>query len=170
MSLQGPIFEVRPHVPKKRWDRHGIPVEIDLEDDRGIATGALHLDVPDESISYPCYALFLDPSKALILRTKDLEPKRNADDTEDPNDLVSKPIPTSLFNVVRIGVGVFVKASKENPDEKPGEEKEPEQWDEAKHGKLTLDKILHVSGDGSWGPITTDDPIVCSISHTKEVL
>ncbi|KAI1413044.1 HET-domain-containing protein [Hypoxylon sp. FL1857] len=181
LDIQGPIFEVRPHLPKKRWDRHGIPVEIDLEDDRGISTGALHLDVPDESISYPCYALFLDPSKALILRTKDLEPKINDDGTEDPNTLVSKPIPTckdinfnvaknpevkgytfkALFDVVRIGVGVFVKAAKENPQQKPGEgEKEPEQWDEAKHGKLTLDKILHVSGDESWGPITKDDPIV----------
>ncbi|KAI1375783.1 HET-domain-containing protein [Hypoxylon crocopeplum] len=176
LGIQGPIYEVRSYVPKKRWDRHGIPVEIDLEDNRGISTGALHLDLPDEPVSYPCYALFLDPSKALILRTKELEPKRNKDGIEDSNNLVSKPVLTTsdvnrniaqnpkmkgftfqaLFEVVRIGVGVFVKATKDNLDE-AGNEKEPEPWDEEKHGKLTLDKLQHVSGDGSWGPITKDD-------------
>lgn len=177
LDIEGPIYQVKPHTPKKRWDRHGIPVEIDLEDDRGISIGALHLDVPDEPISYPCYALFLDPSKALILRTKELEPKLDERGVEDPNTLVSKEVLTTIdvnrnvaenpdmkafafqaiFEVVRIGVGIFVKAAKENKDKPAEEEKEPEVWDEAKHGKLTLDKILHVSGDGSWGPITKDD-------------
>lgn len=172
---QGPVYVVKPHDPK-RWDRHGIPVEIDLEDDRGISVGALHLDLPTEPIAYPCYALFLDPSKALILQSKELEAKHNEDGTRDTNTLVPKPILTTsdvnrsvaqnphmrdftfqaLFDVVRIGVGVFVKADKKSLYQ-PGEEKEPEPWDEAKHGKLTLDKILHVSGDESWGPITKDD-------------
>ncbi|KAI0379669.1 HET-domain-containing protein [Hypomontagnella monticulosa] len=177
LDIEGPIYQGKPHTPKKRWDRHGIPVEIDLEDDRGISIRAVHLDVPDEPISYPCYALFLDPSKALILRTKELEPKSDEHGLEDPNVMVSKEVLTTIdvnrnvaenpdmkafafqaiFEVVRIGVGIFVKAAKENKDKPVEEEKEPEVWDEAKHGKLTLDKILHVSGDGSWGPITKDD-------------
>ncbi|KAI0850272.1 HET-domain-containing protein [Daldinia vernicosa] len=179
LDIEGPIYEVKPHTPKKRWDRHGIPVEIDLEDDRGISAGSLHLDVPEESISYPCYALFLDPSKALILRTNELEAKRNEDGTNDPDTLVSKPVLTTpdvnrniaeysetknlvfqaLYQVVRIGVGVFVKEPMKNKDQLENqEEKEPELWDEAKQGKLTLDKILHVAGDQSWGPVTKDDP------------
>ncbi|KAI1384811.1 HET-domain-containing protein [Hypoxylon trugodes] len=180
LDIEGPIYEVRPHQPKGRWDRHGIPVEIDLEDDRGISIGALNLDLPDEPISCPCYALFLDPSRAIILQTKEFEPKRNEDGTKDPNTLVSKPILTTcdvnrsiagdpkmkgfvfqaLFEAVRIGAGIFVKSTKKELDQSEDEEKEPELWDEAKHGKLTLDKILHVSGDQTWGPITKDDPKV----------
>ncbi|KAI8966273.1 HET-domain-containing protein [Daldinia sp. FL1419] len=185
LDIEGPIYEVKPHVPKKRWDRHGIPVEIDLEDDRGISAGSLHLDVAEESISYPCYALFLDPSKALILRTKELEPKRNDDGTEDPDVLVSKPVLSTpdvnrniadrpemknfvfqaIWQVVRIGVGVFIKEPTKNKDRPEDEdededEKEPKVWDEAKQGKLTLDKILHVQGDESWGPVKKDDPKV----------
>lgn len=154
-------------------------MEIDLEDDRGMSAGSLHLDVPEESISYPCYALFLDPSKALILRTNELEAKRNEDGTKDPNTLVSKPVLTApdvnhniaehpetktfvfqaMYQVVRIGVGVFIKEPTKNKEQLENEEeKEPEMWDEAKQGKLTLDKILHVEGDQSWGPVTKDDP------------
>lgn len=175
LDIQGPVYEVKPHDPK-RWDRHGIPVEIDLEDDRGISIGALHLDLPSEPISYPYYALFLDPSKALILQSKELEPKRNIDGTDVTDTLASKPILTTcdinrnvaqnpqmkdytfkaILDAVRVGVGVFVKADKKSLDPR-GEEKEPEPWDEAKDGKLTLDKILHVSGDESWGPITKED-------------
>ncbi|KAK6953153.1 hypothetical protein Daesc_005453 [Daldinia eschscholtzii] len=179
LDIEGPIYEIKPHTPKRRWDRHGIPVEIDLEDDRGISAGSLHLDVPEESISYPCYALFLDPSKAIILRTNKLEPKRNEDGTEDPDTLVSKPVLTTpdvnrniaehpemktfmfqaMYAVVRIGIGVFIKEPMGNKDRPEDEEqKEPKVWDEAKQGKLTLDKILHVEGDQSWGPVTKDDP------------
>lgn len=145
-------------------------MEIDLEDDRGISAGSLHLDVPEESISYPCYALFLDPSKALILRTNELEAKRNEDGTKYQNTLVSKPVLTTpdvnrniaehaetktfvfqtMHQVVRIGVGVFIKEPTKNKDQLGNEEgKKPEMWDEAKQGKLTLDKILHVEGDQS---------------------
>ncbi|KAI2601959.1 HET-domain-containing protein [Hypoxylon sp. NC1633] len=182
LGIQGPIYEVRPHIPKKRWDRHGIPVEIDLEDERGISTGALHLDIQDEDLSYPCYALFLDPSKALILRTKELEPKHDQNGTDGGEILVSKPILTAsdvnrnvarnpttkgftfkaIFDVVRIGVGVFVKSAREEDadDDAAEGDRAPKRWDEERDGKLTLDKILHVSGDESWGPITKDDPKV----------
>ncbi|KAI5853654.1 HET-domain-containing protein [Durotheca rogersii] len=177
LGIQGPIYQVKPHELKRRWDRHGIPVEIDLEDERGISVGALHLDVPGEEIPYPCFALFLDPAKALILRAKELEPKQNDDGTTDPQTLVPKPILTTsdvnrniarsphmknltfqaLFDAVRIGVAVFVKGSADNRNKPETEDKEPELWDEAKHGKLTLDKLTHISGDGSWGPVTKDD-------------
>ncbi|KAI1469236.1 HET-domain-containing protein [Daldinia caldariorum] len=184
LDIEGLIYEVRPHTPKKTWDRHKIPVEIDLEDGRGISAGSLHLDVPEESILYPCYALFLDPSKALILRTQDLEAKRSKDGTEDPDAaLVPKPVLTTsdvnrsivehpemktfmfqaMYPVVRVGVGVFIKEPTKNQEDRPddgdGEEEEkPKVWHEAKQGKLTLDKILHVEGDQSWGPVTKDDP------------
>ncbi|KAL7626469.1 hypothetical protein AAE478_003241 [Parahypoxylon ruwenzoriense] len=178
LDIEGPIYEVKPHKPKRRWDRHGIPVEVNLEDDRGISVGAMHPDVADEPISYPCYALFLDPSKALILQTKKSEPKRGEDGTEDHTSTpVSKPILTTcdvnrnvardptmknfvfqaIFEAVRIGVAIFVKGSAETRDKPEEEDKAAEDWDEAKHGKLTLDKLIHVQGDQSWGPVTKDD-------------
>ncbi|KAI1759025.1 hypothetical protein GGR53DRAFT_528157 [Hypoxylon sp. FL1150] len=115
------------------------------------------------------------PTKALILQSKEFQPKHNEDGTKDTTTLVSKRVVTTsdvnysvaqnphtksftfqaLFDVVRVGVGVFVKADKKSSDARL--EKEPEAWDEAKNGKLTLDKILHVSKDESWGPITEDD-------------
>ncbi|KAI0122348.1 hypothetical protein F4814DRAFT_458022 [Daldinia grandis] len=178
LDIEGLKYEVKPQTPNKRWDRHSFPVEIDLEDGRGISAGSLHLDVPEEPISYPCYALFLGPPKALILRSNKLEARRNEDGTKEPNTLVSKSVLTTLdvnrnitehletkdfvFQAlrqgVRIGVGVFLKEPRKNKHQPENEEeKEPEIWDGAKQGKLTLDKILHVEGDQSWGPVTKDD-------------
>ncbi|KAI1803539.1 HET-domain-containing protein [Daldinia bambusicola] len=168
LDIARPVHQVRPHIPKKRWDRHETPIEIDLEDGRDISAGSLHSDVPEESISYPCYTLFLGLSKALILRTKDLKVNRNEDRTEDPDvAFVSKP---AMYSIIHIGAGAFIKGptkkKKDRSDDGGGdgeeeeEQKEPKVWNKAKQGKLTLDKILHVEEDQSWRLATKNDPTI----------
>lgn len=44
-----------------------------MGDERGFSTGAVHLDMPNEPLTFPCYALFLDPAHALII--KGVEPQ-----------------------------------------------------------------------------------------------
>ena len=58
-----------------------------------------------------------------------------------------------------MGLAVFTKNAKKNSAEEVGE-KTPRKWDTAVNGELTLDKILHVSGNDSWGPVTNGDQCV----------
>ncbi|KAI1814779.1 HET-domain-containing protein [Poronia punctata] len=95
LDLRGPIYEIKPHKPSGLWERHGIPVAVDFADGRGVSIGAVHLDMPDEPLQFPCYALFLDPANALIIRAKDFEPYRNEKGEEDPRKLVPKKIMTT---------------------------------------------------------------------------
>lgn len=48
---------------------HGIPAYIDLDDKRGRVFGTIHLDIPQEGLPEVCYAVFLDPSNAIIVRS-----------------------------------------------------------------------------------------------------
>jgi hypothetical protein len=94
IPLQGPIFEIMLHEPKKAWERHGVPVSINFKDDRGKSIGALHLDFPNDPLQFPCYALFLDPANALIIRSKEFEPFR-----DDPGKgYPEKPVPKSVLS------------------------------------------------------------------------
>ncbi|KAK2767497.1 hypothetical protein FQN54_003654 [Arachnomyces sp. PD_36] len=95
LDIRAPVYEIKSHKPKSTWKRHGIPVEIDLGDERGICIGAIHLDQPDEPLPFPCYALFLDPENALIIRSQDLEPERDSQGNEIAGKLIPKPILTT---------------------------------------------------------------------------
>lgn len=192
---------------------------IDLGDERGRCVGAVHCDFPDEPLTFPCYALFLDPGNALIIRSKSLE--RHADDQDGMSQsrLVPKRIlstgdlhpsmrrtpkggvivwlrndkmpdkprhvqvsdeefrlfknrvggkegwENSLINesnhVIRFGVGVFIKEPKELADEgvkaDSAGESSSRLYDPKVDGKLTLENVLHVKGDESWGEVTNED-------------
>lgn len=56
-------------MPKTDWALHGIPVYIDLDYERGRVFGTIHLDIPQEGLPEVCYAAFLDPSNAIIVRS-----------------------------------------------------------------------------------------------------
>lgn len=182
---QAPIYEVRSHTPKKAWDRHGIPVSIDFEDDRGVCLGEIHADFPDEPLQFPCYAVFLDPANALIIRPNkpelqsylhpyvDSTRKQVSDQiftTSDANrnirenPRIKEGVFKAIVNAVRVGLGVFTggpdKPTRETGEVGEEEEKEPRKWDSAVDGELTLDKIWHVSGDDSWGPVKKEDKCV----------
>lgn len=92
---KAPVYEVQPYEPKQPWEWHGIPVKIDLGDERGVCAGSIHPDMPDTPLEFPCYALFLDPAKALIIRGKDLEPARGKNGEPDPSKLIPKAIMTT---------------------------------------------------------------------------
>ena len=51
--------------------------------------------MPDEALQFPCYALFLDPANALIIKGKDVEPYRDGKGNEDPQRLMPKKILTT---------------------------------------------------------------------------
>jgi len=89
---KGPIYEIHPYKPRKEWTRHGIPVSIDLGDERGTCVGAVHCDFADESLEFPCYALFLDPENALIIRSQDREPYKDDQGNMHEDRLVPKRI------------------------------------------------------------------------------
>lgn len=68
-TLEAPVFEVKKYVPNEEWGFHGIPAYIDLDDDRGRIFGTIHLDIPQEELPETCYAVFLDPSNVIIVRS-----------------------------------------------------------------------------------------------------
>lgn len=171
--------------------------------------------MPGDPLQFPCYALFIDPANAIIIKGKDVEPYRDDKGNEDPQRLVPKKIMTtedinrinreipkgdmtiylpgdktskdpakraprplvipedeyrelrkigdadgrsllhkSMNDAVRVGVGEFVKNCS-------GESvKEPRPYDRELDGPLTLDTVLSVQGNESWGPVTRNDPIV----------
>ena len=135
--------------------------------------------MPDEPPQFPCYALFLDPANALIIKGKDLCPYRDGKGNEYPEKLVPKGILTTedinrnirenpklkngvykaINDAVRIGVGAFVKnfGKPGRREEEDVETKPPRKWDPQVDGELKLEDTLHVIGDESWGPVTKED-------------
>ena len=61
----------------------------------------------------------------------------------------------SINGAVRIGVGEFVKNYGDGLAVK-----ESRPYNREVDGPLTLDNVLNVGGDESWGPVTRNDPIV----------
>jgi hypothetical protein len=176
-SQQGAIFEIFPHEPKKEWKRHGIPVEIrfDPDDDRETSIGALFLDLADEPLPSPYFALFLDSGNALVLRTRHGRPViapgeipgYSATGVDDLDVIVTSSdvlrqtktrpetkdwVFQAFANTERIGVASFDGI--------------PQRKDEAKDDspidldKLTLDDIVSVPAKESWGLVTKEDPKV----------
>jgi len=175
--FQGPVYEIFPYKPKV-WNHHGIPVEIRFEDDRPPSDGNLYLDYPDEELKFPCYALFLDPAHALVLRTRRGRPA--IDDGDVPRSVhhllkedVSDQLATSndvlrsqdprrkdgvfqaIANTERIGLASFMKGYKNMPREVQDRER-PKMG----KGDLKWSDIQAVSSKDSWGPITKEDPAV----------
>ena len=177
--FQGPVYEIFPYKPKV-WNHHGIPVEIRFEDGRPPSDGNLYLDYPDEELKFPCYALFLDPAHALVLRTRRGRPAIDAGDVprsvdhllkEDVSDQLvtsnsalrsQKEDPRrkgwvfqAIANTERIGLASFIKRYKNVPREvQDGESPEIQE------GDLKWDDIDAVSSKDSWGPITKEDPAI----------
>ena len=65
---------------------------IDLGDERGTCVGAVHCDLEDEPLEFPCYALFLDPANALIIKSQHREPCKDDKDNAHEDRLVPKRI------------------------------------------------------------------------------
>lgn len=176
---QGPVYEIQPYSPKV-WNHHGIPVEIRFEDDRPPSDGKLYLDDPASELKFPCYALFLDPAYALVLRTRRGRPAiDNGDIPRSADHLlkddVSEQLVTSndalrsvkedprrkgwvfqaIANTERIGLASFAKGYKDVPRE--AQDREPA---DVKPGEVKWDDIQKVSREESWGPITKDDPAI----------
>lgn len=114
---QGPVFEIFSHTPKNEWKRHGIPVEIRFSenDKRESSVGALFLDIPNEPLRYPSYALFIDSGNALILQTcpRRLTPEGVSQNirlmtSEDVQRQSKNQFFSALANTVRIGIASFV--------------------------------------------------------------
>jgi hypothetical protein len=176
------VFKILPHEPEAEWERHGIPVKIQFDNDERVeSTGALYLDLPSKPLEFPCYAFFIDPANALVLSTCPSRPATAL--VEIPgDDQLSLPLVTSedvrrniegFPNVIglsytrdftheafaiakRIGVASFVKRTEPDP-QGVGEKEENilESLDE-----LDPDDIFEQSANKSWGPITKEDPRV----------
>lgn len=130
-------------------------------------------DVVCEEIVFPCYALFLDPANALILKPfGEWAPKGGAiltsswltqilkDDPKLKEDHLSQPgaCARSAVDGVRVGVAHFARgptwygeASSEKRNEKTVN------YDEKAQENLPVEGLVHVKGDESWGPVTKDD-------------
>ena len=154
-----------PHTPKKPWDKHGIPVAINFSDERARSIGDLYLDFPDSSLEYPCYAVFLDPANALVVRSTgkvseiikssvgtDKLPNRNIVITSEEilelipdKTKIKKSRHKAIYDVERIGVASFVKGY--------GKKDENGQWIES-DDELNA---TYVKGADSWGPVTIED-------------
>lgn len=189
-TSQAPLFEVFPYPKTSSLVKHGIPVYIDLEDERGKSVGTAH---PDLSITaplqYPCFALFLDIGTAILVRStgrvseiisktrpeppdgysnKDrvmtsIDCRRQIEENPAAKTSLMKP----LFDVERVGLATFTKES--GPKDEDGFFVEPHaperraqkgKKEDVDVSKLSLEDIKHVSGTASWGPVTAEDPKV----------
>lgn len=83
---------VKPYRSRRSWRRHGIPITIDLDDERGSWYGEVYLDIRKEQIPFLCYALFLDPANAIIVQSKHLESSKVGQDTRSTQKLVPRNI------------------------------------------------------------------------------
>lgn len=170
---QAPVFEIFPHKPDE-WRRHGAPVELKFGDDdeRPTSTGSLYLDLPNEGLHFPCYALFLDPGNAIVLQTLPGPPEIAPGEVPgnwDANNLSDILLTTAdvvkqvkqqpsmkgwvmqaIVNTRRIGVACFKKGYKPT-----GEETKP-----VDVSNLTLEDTDHARPDKSRGPVSEDDPKV----------
>jgi hypothetical protein len=176
---------MRLHVPKKPWRRHGTPVAIKINTQHGPYNfvGSFHPGISEDPVLFPCYALFFDQAKALIIRSKDLI-KPHGKDTSD--SATNKPVPMEItttehvrglpeperegfvwgwrsnVNAVRIGVAEFViSGGKPGEEELEDEDKTPRAWNPEVDGEFTLDKVMYRLSDESWGPILEKQPRIC---------
>ncbi|KAF2176839.1 HET-domain-containing protein [Zopfia rhizophila CBS 207.26] len=179
LVIDGPVYEIFPRIPEDKPSAHGRPVEIRFSpgDNRETSPGDLFLDFPDEPIPSPCYALFLDPGNALVLRVRQGRPEIKRDEIpgfdveRDANSISEKLVTTnsvvevvkkrpelkglmwqSLPNAERIGIATFSKGYKPMARE---DKKEVEELDV---DNLTLEDVEHVLAGESWGAITREDP------------
>jgi hypothetical protein len=83
---------VKPYRSRRSWRRHGIPITIDLDDERGNWHGEVYLDIPEKQIPFPCYALFLDPANAIIVQANISSRSRIARTSE-----VHRLVPRNIF-------------------------------------------------------------------------
>jgi hypothetical protein len=160
---------------------HGIPVEIRFEDDRQVSDGDLYLDFPQEPLQFPCYALFLDPANAIVLRTRPGRPSPEEGEVPEITDQliesqISQRLLTSkdalkeqtdhpgrkgrvcqaLVNTERIGHALFSRGYKDFPREND--------LDEKRQFVASLEELRSKYGEpeivrynDSWGPISKDD-------------
>lgn len=114
--------------------KHGVRVYIDLGDDRHKSTGWAYPDLTSPtSLQYPCYALFLDPEHAILVRStgrvSDVisrnrplpkggyrESDRLLDSLEcrrlqQENPTLKRQIMKPIFDAERIGLAKFVKGT-----------------------------------------------------------
>lgn len=145
--------------------------------------GSFYPDIPEDPILFPCYALFFDPAKALVIRSKDLT-ERRGNDTSD--SATNKPVPRNILtteqvrplpqperegfvwgwecqiDTVRIGIAEFVIAGG-GPGEEELEEEDrtPRAWDPEVDGEPTLDKFIYRLSDETWGPVVEEQPRIC---------
>jgi hypothetical protein len=158
--------------------------------------------MPHESLPFPCYAMFIDPAHAIIIRSKHMDAankpksilstsklsptfrKAHRDSRiiwiragvtegdylqisqEDYDNLLAGisghvSLVSEINQVVRIGVGIFVKddllGSDMNSREKPRIWRSVEEYEKEKGEKFQPSEILNVTGDESWGIVTRDD-------------
>lgn len=83
---------VKPYRSRRSWRRHGIPITIALDYERGNWHGEVYLDIPEKQIPFPCYALFLDPANAIIVQSKHFEPFKDSQDIRGTQKLVPRNI------------------------------------------------------------------------------
>ena len=149
-----------------------MPVKLKLNDQRGPCLGAVHLDIPGYPLPSPCYALFLDSAKAIILVGFSFDSNSAVGSRPDSSPLLTsdfiaesaKTNPDLLRGTLvatngglRIGMGDFVKNFNTQgimDDDIPP--KPVEQYNPEVHGGPN--NIMSVSGDQSWGPVTNNDP------------
>lgn len=136
--------------------------------------------MPNEELKFPCYAIFLDPAYAILVRSngqiskvikKHMSLAKLREIVDDGRILDTPGVRASIakgiqggvfkcyFDVERIGVAMFVKNLHELgedgfPIEK--EDKEPEPLPEGEK----IDRKFIVYGEESWGPVKTEDPRV----------
>ena len=83
---------MKPYRSRRPWRGHGIPITIDMGDERGSWHGEVYLDIPKEQIPFPCYALFLDLANAIIVQSKHLEPFKDNQNTMPTQNLAARKI------------------------------------------------------------------------------
>ena len=127
MNLKGPLFPIHEASPSHSYDKSeplgfGLLTEVHL--DHGVSMGETFFDVQPY---FPCYALFLDSSNALVLKQ-----------TGNPQG-----------EYTRIGIAKFLRTQKqrlENPMPSV-----------ASVSSLYIDGGESVFSKVPWGPITDSD-------------
>lgn len=140
---------------------------------------------PYATLSYPCYAMFLDPSNAIIVRSTGRVSKRirevmspeSLTTLDDSGKIMDTPVlrqqlaanpalgksrsAKPMFDVERIGLADFVRAQGALNKDGFGvrdvvSEREPAGT--ISDRKFDPSKVAIATGKDSWGPVTKDDP------------
>lgn len=183
-----PLYEVFPFAGTSSFIKHGVPVHINLGDERGKSIGTAYPDSgKKDALQYPCYAAFLDPANAILVRSTGRVSKviaATSTPSEDTirnhggellnsallcetakkeasllKDRISKP----LFNVERVGFAEFVRSSGVCDDDGfPFGDTHPRRLkpERVNNAEFVPSKVELRHGNESWGPVTKDDPRV----------